>query len=94
MAWIKFVIALVACSALFAQDPRQVIVIAGRAPLLEVIDPVSLGNGLASISIFRREASDSTASRLVRTAPKSILTARFHRIHGFVATCTRWTLPP
>ena len=42
MAWIKFVIALVACSALFAQDPRQVIVIAGRAPLLEVIDPVSL----------------------------------------------------
>lgn len=38
----RFVIALIACSVLFAQDPRQVIVIAGRASFLEVIDPVTL----------------------------------------------------
>ena len=42
MAWIRLVIALVACSALFSQDSRQVIVIAGRSPLLEIIDPVTL----------------------------------------------------
>jgi hypothetical protein len=42
VACIRLVIALAACSVLLAQDPRQVVVIAGRSPLLEIIDPVTL----------------------------------------------------
>lgn len=61
MACIRFLISLIAFSVLFAQDPRQVIVVAGRSPLLEIIDPVTLETLSASASASRMEVSDSTA---------------------------------
>src|SRR5881394_3793330 len=42
MLWILFVGALATCSALTAQDSKNVIVVAGQADVVEVIDPVSL----------------------------------------------------
>jgi hypothetical protein len=42
MFWIRLAIAFVTCLPLMGQNPRKVIIAAGRAPVLQLIDPATL----------------------------------------------------